>query len=188
MPPKTKISKERIVHAAFEIARYDGYECINARTIAQRLNCSTQPVMYHFRTVEEIKKEVYSAADAFHTEYIMPKGENGIPPLLELGLNYIRFGHEESNLFRLLFQSNNFSGFSIDMLMRNPVLDEILKMVSVGMGCDAEAAKKVFLNLFISAHGCASLLANNAIEYNEDIFKHVLENTYFGMMNRGFEK
>lgn len=188
MPPKKKITREMIVHAAFEIARYDGYECINARNIARKLNCSTQPVMYAFHTVDEIKKETYIMADRFHTEYIMPKGESGIPPMLELGLNYIRFGHEESNLFRLLFQSNSFSGFSIEMLMNDPALNEILEMISAGMGCDAIAAKNIFFRLFISAHGCASLLANNGIEYDEAIFRQVLESTCSGIMNRGFGK
>ena len=28
---------------------------INARTVSDRLHCSTQPVMYHFATIEEIK-------------------------------------------------------------------------------------------------------------------------------------
>ncbi len=187
MPPKKKITREMIVHAAFEIARYDGYERINARNIARKLNCSTQPVMYAFHTVEEIKEEAYTVADTFHTEYIMPKGKGDISPMLELGMNYIRFGHEESKLFRFLFQSNRFSGFSIGMLMSDPSLNEMLKTISMGMGCDEMSAKNIFFNLFISAHGCASLLANNAIEYDEEIFRTVLENTYSGMMKRGTE-
>ena len=45
MPPKAKISKEMIVNAALEIARLTGAENINARTVSQKLNCSTQPIM-----------------------------------------------------------------------------------------------------------------------------------------------
>ena len=48
MPPKAKISKEMIVNAALEIARLTGAENINARTVSQKLNCSTQPIMYRF--------------------------------------------------------------------------------------------------------------------------------------------
>ena len=53
MPPKVKITKEMIIDAAFEIARSEGAENINARTISKKLGCSTQPVMYHFKTIEE---------------------------------------------------------------------------------------------------------------------------------------
>ncbi len=51
MPAKPKISKEMIVDAAFEIARKEGMENINARTVSEKLSCSTQPVMYHFATI-----------------------------------------------------------------------------------------------------------------------------------------
>ena len=55
MPPKVKITKEMIIDAAFEIARSEGAENINARTVSKKLGCSTQPVMYHFKTIEELK-------------------------------------------------------------------------------------------------------------------------------------
>lgn len=49
MPPKAKITKEMIINAAFDIARTEGAEQINARTVSQKLGCSTQPVMYNFQ-------------------------------------------------------------------------------------------------------------------------------------------
>ena len=55
MPAKAKVTKEMIVDAAFAIAREAGVENINARTVSKRLRCSTQPVMYHFATMEELK-------------------------------------------------------------------------------------------------------------------------------------
>ena len=60
MPQKAKISKEMIVNAALEIARLTGAENINARTVSQKLNCSTQPIMYHFKTIEDLKKATRS--------------------------------------------------------------------------------------------------------------------------------
>lgn len=56
MLPKAKITRDMVVVAAFEIAREIGAENINARTVSKKLNCSTQPVMYHFATIEELKK------------------------------------------------------------------------------------------------------------------------------------
>ena len=48
MPPRARITREMLIDAGFEIARDDGAENINARAVAGRLACSTQPVMYHF--------------------------------------------------------------------------------------------------------------------------------------------
>lgn len=57
--------------AAFAIARETGAETINARTVSERLHCSTQPVMYHFATIEELKRTVYAKADQYHSDYLM---------------------------------------------------------------------------------------------------------------------
>ena len=70
MSAKAKVTKEMIVDAAFAIAREAGEENINARTVSERLHCSTQPVMYHFATMEELKRTVYAKADLYHSEYL----------------------------------------------------------------------------------------------------------------------
>ena len=174
-----------ILDASFEIVREQGHEMINARTIAEKLGCSTQPVMYNFKTIEEIREETYKLADEYHTGFIMPKGDKGYDPLLELGMNYIRFGYEEKNLFRFLFQTNSFAGSDVAALMSDPGLGEVLRIVSSGFGCTEDEALDVFFNLFVSAHGIASLIANNSMEYEEESFRKVLENTYINLTNRG---
>lgn len=178
MPPKVKINEQMIIDAAFDIVQKYGVEKLTARAISKKLNCSTQPVLYHFSTIEEIKKAVYEKADQYHTNYIMPKGIKKMSPFMELGLNYIRFGYEERILFRFLFQTNQFTGFRLDDLMDNPELHEMLGMVSSETGCEEQDAKEIFLNLFVCAHGCASLLANNAMEYEEERFEKILLNSF----------
>ena len=71
MPPKARITRDMVVDAAFEVARKTGAENINARTVSNELNCSTQPVMYHFETIEALKRAAYKKADEYHTEYLM---------------------------------------------------------------------------------------------------------------------
>ena len=71
MPPKAKVTKDMIIDAAFHVVREAGVENMNARTVAKELKCSTQPVMYHFETMEELKRAVYAKADRFHTEYLI---------------------------------------------------------------------------------------------------------------------
>ncbi len=104
MPPKTKVTAEMIVNAAIEVVRQSGFENINARTVSGKLHCSTQPVMYHFSTIDSLKRAAYKRADQLHAEYMMntPSGQD---PILGIGLNYIRFAVEEPQLFRFLFQS-----------------------------------------------------------------------------------
>ena len=62
MPPKVKVTKEMVLNAAFEITRADGIEAVNAKNVAAYLKCSTQPVMYNFATIEELKLAVFDKA------------------------------------------------------------------------------------------------------------------------------
>ena len=79
MPAKAKVTKEMIVDAAFAIAREAGVERINARTVSERLHCSTQPIMYHFATMEALKRTVYAKADLYHSEYLMNTRKRAMP-------------------------------------------------------------------------------------------------------------
>lgn len=182
MPPKVKITKKMVADASFEVVRANGHENLNARTISEYLGCSTQPVLYTFKTVDEIREAAYEMADRYHTEYIFPK-EMDENPMLALGLNYVRFGHEERNLFRFLFQTDKFGGKDIGELLSNPGLSGILGVMAKGLAVSTEQAREMFLTFFCVAHGLASLLANNSMEYDEAGSKKMLENVFFGMVS-----
>ena len=182
MPPKVKVTKQMVADASFEVIRASGHGNLNARTISEYLGCSTQPVLYTFRTVDEIREAAYEIADKYHTEFIMPK-ETDENPMLALGLNYVRFGKEEKNLFRFLFQTDKFGGKDIAGLMSDPGLSEILEIMAAGLNAEKEQAKEMFLTFFCVAHGMASLLANNSMDYDEEQCRKMLENVFFGMIN-----
>ena len=55
MPPKVKIAKEDIVNAAVELVRQYGPQALNARELAARLCCSTQPIFSNFATMDELR-------------------------------------------------------------------------------------------------------------------------------------
>ncbi len=179
MPPRAKITREMVIDAALAVARDAGVENINARTVAQGLGCSTQPVMYHFARIEDLKRAVYEKLDRFHTEYLMT-----IPPqgdvMLTIGLNYIRFAVEEPNLFRFLFQS----GFAVENNLLEMVdSDELIPVLSAmqeAMNLNMEQTKDVFITLALFVHGYASILVNNALEYDEELIKVHLERVYHG--------
>lgn len=180
MPAKIKATKEMIINAAFEIAREMGAENINARTVSERLNCSTQPVMYHFTTIEELKRAVYAKADLYHSEYLMNIRNQQNGAMLGIGLNYIRFAIEEPHLFRFLFQSNFFNGTTMIELIDAEELMPVLSAMQKALEMSMEQTKKVFLTVFLFAHGYASIIANNTLKYDEDIIKDQLEQAYRG--------
>ena len=182
MPPKARITRDMILDAAFDLVRAEGQEALNVRTLARRLGCSTQPILYNFPTMEDLKDAVYRRADEFHTASILPRGGEGPDAMLELGLNYVRFGHEEKHLFRFLFESNRFGGMDMNALLRGPGVKELVVILADGLGCPAAEAQKVFLTFFAVALGLASLLCNNAMEYDETECAGMLETVFTGAL------
>lgn len=180
MPPKPKITKEMIIDAGFHIARTQGADKITARNISQQLNCSTQPVLYYFSTVEEIKKAVYQAVDEYHSGYIMNMEKNYKNSMLTIGMNYIRFAIEESNLFQFLFQSNEFTETGIMELVQKEDVVPGITVLQEATGTSTESAKEIFTTLFIFAHGYASLFANNEMTYDETEIRDKLEKVFRG--------
>ena len=179
MPPKVKITRDMILDAAFRLVREEGHQALTARRLAAALGCSTQPILYQFSSVDEIVRETYQRADEYHTRYLTDGLENEEVPLLALGLRYIRFGAEEKPLFRFLFQSGHFSGDLVADMAGSPDALRMAGMVAQASGLDPDAALKVFRALFTSVHGYASLLANNAMDWQsaqaEEILTMLLE-------------
>ena len=180
MPPRAKITKDMVIDAAFEIAREAGGENINARTVAKKLNCSTQPVMYHFATIEELKKAAYAKADGYHSEYLMNIESPQKDVMLGIGLNYIRFALEEPHLFRFLFQSGFSTENSLLEMINSEELKPIISTMQKTMNLNIEQTKEVFVTLALFVHGYASIIINNSLEYNEKIIALHLERVYAG--------
>ena len=179
MPKKTTTTKEAIVEGAFQLVREKGHEFLTARNLAAFLGCSTQPVMYQFPNLELLKEQAYQRADAFHTAYLL-EGKD----LLEIGLRYIRFAQDEPRLFRFLFQSNRFSGLSLEDLIRSPETAGIMAVVGSEGGMDPEAAAAFFEPLAAVVHGYASLIANNAMKYDPDAVRNALTAIAEGLLKR----
>jgi len=177
MPPKTKITAAMIIEAAFEIIREQGLGNMTARTIAEKLGCSTQPVLYHFKSIEEIKRAVYERADAFHSEYISVIGEDDENPMITIGLQYIRFAVNEKNLFHFLFQSN---GLTEKNMMEAPEMESVLNVFQQCIGANAEQTRNIFWLLFLVAHGYACMFANNTVAYDEKVIAKYLVQAFDG--------
>ena len=168
-----------IISAAVEVAKQSGYESINARSVSAQLNCSTQPVMYHFSTIDAMKRAAYAEVDHLHSEYLMTMIP-GQDPILMIGLNYIRFAVEEPQLFRFLFQSGYAKENSLLEMIESEELVPVLAAMQEGAGLSTEKTKQVFLTVALFAHGYASIIANNGLEYDEKLVAEHLTRAWNG--------
>ena len=123
---------------------------------------------------------MYEKADRYHTEYLMNVSEpqNGV--MLGIGLNYIRFAIREPNLFRFLFQSGFAVENSLLEMINSEELKPVLDIMQNEMKMNARQTKEVFLIIAMFAHGYASIIANNSLEYDEKLIAEHLTLTYSG--------
>lgn len=178
MPKKPTTTREEMIEGAFQLVRREGFSVLTVRRLAQELGCSTQPIMYQFPELEMLKDAVYERADRFHTEYILEDED-----FLEIGLRYIRFASEESNLFRFLFQSGRFDGSSIRQLTHEAVDGLVVEAASKELEMDRKDTLDAFEVLFAMVHGYASLIANNAMEYDPEALRKMLSDVGESLMN-----
>ena len=181
MPAIAKVTKEMIIEAAFEIAKEMGAENINARTVSQKLGCSTQPVLYHFKTIEDVRIAAHKKASEFHIDYVTNLSGKYERPMLEVGMRHIQFAVEEKNLFCFLFHSNYYTGVSLSDWLTN--FDSLFSILKRQAKVDERQTYSIFSQIFLVTHGIASLLANNAMVYDEAYCKKTLSNAYFGIMH-----
>lgn len=190
MPPKPKITKSMILNAVLDITRESGFEAVNARSIAGRLQCSTRPIFTCYENMEALKAEFLDFAFEAYHQYVAgySKAKHPIPYLL-LPLSYIEFAKEETNLFKLLFISD----MDLDMKEAKDFYREIgneekAKTFSKLIGVSPARGKEIFLDLFLYTHGIAVLAATGKLSLDSRSSEKLLLNFLSAYVNQETKK
>lgn len=178
MPPKAKITKEMILNASLEITREIGFEMVNARSIANKLKCSTRPIFTCYENMDELKKEFLDFVYEYYERYVTDYQDSAkVSSYLMLPLSYIEFAQEEPFLFKLLFIDD----MELKMITARDFYKEIdneekAKAFAEAIGIDRERAKAIFLDLFLYSHGIAVLTTTQKMMLGRDDVKKMVEN------------
>ena len=185
MPPKAKITKDMILHTVLDITRETGFETVNARSIAGKLQCSTRPIFTCYENMEELKKDFLDFAYEYYLQYVssFSSSEQVIPSLL-LPLSYIEFAAEETHLFKLLFMND----MDLNMAEAKDFYNEAdnekrAAAFSETIGVELERAKVIFLDLFLYTHGIAVLTAAGKIAFDRGSAEKMLMNLLSAFIN-----
>lgn len=165
MPPAARITKDMILNTVLDITRETGFETVNARSIAERLQCSTRPIFTCYNSMEEMKAGFLDFAYEFYNRYVAAYSASAkVSPCLLLPLSYIEFARDETNLFKLLFIKD----MDLDMAEARDFYREKGNVKKAGIfsetiGVEPERAKEIFLDLFLYSHGMAVLTATKKL-------------------------
>lgn len=158
MPAIKKVSKDEIVDAAVEVLCDGGFSAVNARSVAKKLGCSTQPIYFSFRNMDELKAAVSERAVKMHTMRVRDSlriHEGNDSRYSSYGMGFVKFAAEEKQLFRWLYLDGEQPG-----AYQNDVLtSEIIDVIVDEFGYSEDVARRFHRDMVYFSYGLA-ILAN----------------------------
>ena len=166
MAPKNKFTRKEMVAAAVRVVQKRGAAALTAKSLAEELGTSTQPVFTCFGTMEALKAEVYVAAERLFDEYLT-KGLKEKISFLGFGSQYIRFAIKEPELYRLLFLMRpddvGSGAFAAMRHMQELVRPSLVEIYHIS----AQEADRYFRDLWLVVHSLATLIVTGDCPYSD---------------------
>ena len=182
MAPRSKITKEGIVEAAIEAVRENGVEALNARSLAARLGCSTQPIFSNFASMDELRTALISEAVSIYDGYTARIVETGkYPSYKASGIAYIGFAGEEKELFKLLYMSKK-EKTKAPALTKN--WERSVTLAGNTAGLESEKAELFHLEMWVFVHGIATMVATDSLQLDSELVSEMLTDAYIGLSER----
>lgn len=166
MAPKNKFTKEEMVNAALQVVRLNGIDRLTAKTMADELGTSTQPIFTAFGSMDTVRQEVYDYAIRLYDKYTTAGLKEKIP-FLGVGMQYIRFAWDEPELYRFLFltrtQNNKYSAMTAMRRLQALVRPTLMNVYRI----TAEEADIYFRDLWFVVHSLSTLIVTGDCPYSD---------------------
>lgn len=180
MAPKSKISKQDILTVSTDFVRRNGIETLNARTLANLLGCSTQPIFSNYASMDMLKQDIEKAAHQLYMEYIHAEiSKQEYPEYKSMGMAYIRFAKEEKELFKLLFMCERPS--NPDNFVPEQSYQDSLSIIRNANAISLNQANQLHSKMWIFVHGIATMLATSYLSWEWDTISAMLTDVYVGL-------
>ena len=182
MPTTIRITKEMILNAAFDITRNEGIEKLSNREIAKKMNCSIRPIYYQFKNSEELYKALYNKINSYFYDFIMKNIADDIPHYKQIGINYIKFAQEETNLFKVLFMSPSRNLPNTFVETDKTGFAGVVAAIKLSTHLSDKAIKSFHTKMWIFVHGIATLTVSRSFKFTEEQIRDLLSQEFQALM------
>mgnify|MGYP000195039433 FL=1 len=182
MPTTIRITKEMILNAAFDITRNEGIEKLSNREIAKKMNCSIRPIYYQFKNSEELYKALYNKINSYFYDFIMKNIVDDIPHYKQIGINYIKFAQEETNLFKVLFMSPSRNLPNTFVETDKTGFAGVVAAIKLSTHLSDKAIKSFHTKMWIFVHGIATLTVSRSFKFTDEQIKDLLSQEFQALM------
>lgn len=160
-----------MVEAALRVVRAKGIDGLTAKTLADELGTSTQPVFTAFGSMDAVRREVYAAAVRVYDGYTNTGLKEKIP-FFGVGMQYVRFAREEPELYRLLFltRTQEYSAIKSMEHLRELVRPTLVKIYHI----TAAEADIYFRDLWFVVHSLSTLIVTGDCSYSDGEIGQIL--------------
>jgi AcrR family transcriptional regulator len=156
MPPKPKVKKEDILEIAFAHVRQHGWEGMTARYLAEKLNTSTKPIYFHFKSMKMIEDMVVKKAMQVVLDYTTASRTGDV--WIDQAVGVVMFALEEKHLFRAIFDEKHVNARKKYSAHVWKINEENLAGYSRFNGLSENQVEMIRRVRWVFVHGLASLV------------------------------
>lgn len=174
--PKQVVTQEMIVNSAMEITREKGFESVNARSVADFMGRSVQPIYSYFQNMDELKDALYIKAKEFYDAFIQANAD--MSSLESMGEANIKFAKQETNLFRLLFLTKLNFFHSFYDIYKKMGIESVAYGIATEYDISYEEASEIYVMMIVFTHGIATMLATGAAQVKDEEIRNMLKEAF----------
>ena len=172
--PKNRITEDMVLKAAAEIVRQKGTEALNVRSLAQMLDCSTQPIYSLFKNMEGLWRALMGEAKQQYRRHIDEFLRQGGRSNYEAyGMGFVSFAKEEQGLFRYLFLTGRGTP--------DPFLDDIEAEMMMLYHMPEETAAAFHADMAVFSFGLAVLVNKQADALSEEQISEAFKREFYAL-------
>lgn len=181
MARKKTITKDQILAAAFEVATTEGFSKFTARNIANKMNCSTQPIYLEFKNMDDLKQALFAQIYEYLKHEVFPvvhKGNN----IIDLAVNYIDFANREKKLYSSLYLEEYGGGREMQNFSYNYFVETVKKDPEYA-DLSAEQIESLHNTIWIIATGLAALMSSSIIHPTKEQIEKMIQDSINATLN-----
>lgn len=183
MPASRKVTTEAVLQAAEEVLREKGFSAVNARNVAEKLGCSTQPIYLCFENMDQLRQALTRRAVEAHTQRVRSFLQAPQDPdhpyrrYSDYGMGFVQFARQEKQLFRWLY----LEGDKQKPRQQDVLLPEILETIVQEYGYDLDTARRLHQDMTYFSYGLAILANTDQLSLEGDQLRRAFQREFMAL-------
>lgn len=184
MPSSPKIPKDAILRTALNLLIERGYNNVTIKTVAEKLNSSTQPISWHFGNMDGFRKALAEYALSYVNSKLNSTESNSVSMFTEIGNAFVDIAFDTPNLFRYLYL-NEGSDYCVGTfetflsVVNNPAL---IGNAAEYFNISLDNASKYLTDTIVYSYGILALVVLDILKADRQTIKDKINNAGFAFL------